>query len=167
MSAFRTNRRFKRWALMAMGLALLPADNILPAWESLRSESVASLASHEKRQFADLKRYIGSYWMETVGPHILSVAFAPRRRVVRATNSCKYQNGSSSGRNQQSANYSGFPTCQGSIRCEKSSSSGRSQQSAAACGFSCRNTIPCTQAAGRSPIRAEQAGGSPLRSERT
>lgn len=55
----------------------------------------------------------------------------------------------------------------GSIRCEKSSSSGRSQQSAAACGFSCSNTIPCTQAAGRSPIRAEQAGGSPLRSERT
>ncbi len=76
---FKTNRRFKRWCLMAMALPLLPADSILEAWDGLQQEPVASLASHEKRQWAALKRYIEEYWLQQVGPHIISVAFAPRR----------------------------------------------------------------------------------------
>ena len=63
-----------------MSLALLPADHILPAWEELKNEPIASLSYMEKRQKADYTRYMDSYWMRQVGPQIMSVAFCPRRR---------------------------------------------------------------------------------------
>ncbi len=76
---FRTNRRFKRWCLMAMALPLLPPDKIMEAWASLRQDPVASLASYERRQWVELQNYIEEYWLHTIGPNIISVAFAPRR----------------------------------------------------------------------------------------
>lgn len=77
--AFRSNRRFKRWCLMTMALPLLPSDKIPEAWSSLQQEQVASLSAYEKRQWEELKRYIDDYWLHTIGPDIISVAFAPRR----------------------------------------------------------------------------------------
>ncbi len=77
--AFRTNRRFKGWALKVMGLPLLPADKIMDAWNELRDEISSSLSHHEKRYLAEFKRYINTYWMQGVGPHVISVAHSSRR----------------------------------------------------------------------------------------
>ena len=62
-----------------MALALLPADFIVPAWQELKEEVIVSLSPGDKRQLADFRRYVDSYWIRQVGPAILSVAFAPRR----------------------------------------------------------------------------------------
>ena len=76
---FRTNQRFKRWVLMVMSLALLPAEKITAAWQELRDEAIPSLSPSDKRQLVDFRRYVESYWMCQVTPAVLSVAFTPRR----------------------------------------------------------------------------------------
>lgn len=67
----------------------------MPGWEG-DGESDSSMARRRKetclrqslrvsRQWMDLQRYIKEYWLQSVGPNVVSVAFAPRH-----TNNCQH-----------------------------------------------------------------------------
>ncbi len=57
LKAFKANRSFCRWALLTMGLPLLPCDAIVMAWNELKRQQVPGLTPDERENFTEYKKY--------------------------------------------------------------------------------------------------------------
>ncbi len=71
LKAFKANRS---WALLTMGLPLLPCDAIVMAWNELKMQQVPGLTPEERKNFTEYKKYVTNQWIRTIGPAELSVA---------------------------------------------------------------------------------------------
>lgn len=56
-----------------MGLALLPPKVIVTEWEEIKNRRIKGLTAVEEVGLRSLQKFVGSYWMVVVGPHIFSV----------------------------------------------------------------------------------------------
>lgn len=71
--AFKTNMEFKKWMKKVLSIPLLPANEIMPIFETLLGQNINFQEVGDTANFVKFKTYLRRQWLEKIGPNTLSV----------------------------------------------------------------------------------------------